>query len=331
MPDRSHGGAGAAAEDAPSSHHGEDSHLAGVGENIRVRLRHVLGLGGVPPWTLVKRVAAAAARNDALGQAAKVSYSLLFALFPFMIFLTSVPAFLPVPNLLDVLMRGADRVVPDTALSYVQRNIQVLLEQERSGLLAITFVVSMWAASRALGTVMESINRAYGLDERRPWWKRMGTAVLLSVGLTTFALVAVVLMLLGSQIGSLLAVQAGFGPTFHTLWTLLRWPVVVLVLMVAMAALYYFGPDLRQSWRWMTPGAIFAVIGWILASLGFSYYVRHFARYDQLHGSFASVIMLMTWMYLSALFVILGGEINAKIEHGSPHGRQPGHRDRAGA
>jgi len=295
-------------------------------EEIRVRLLHVLGLGGVPPWVLAKRVIAAALRNDSFGQAAKMAYSLLFALFPFLIFLTTLPAFLPVPNLFEIVMRGAERVVPDAAMSYVQRNATVLLTQERRGLLSITFLITIWAASNAIMAVMDSLNRAYGIQERRPYWKLLGTAVLLAVGLTTFTLLASVLMLLGSQIGSLLAVQAGYGPTFHAVWTLLRWPAVVVILMIAMAVVYYFGPDLKQGWRWMTPGAIFAVIGWILASLGFSYYVRHFGNYGQLHGSFASVIMLMTWLYLSGLFVILGGEINAKIEHGSPHGRAPGHR-----
>jgi membrane protein len=296
-----------------------------------VRLFHVLGLGGVRPWVLARRVIAAALRNDAFGQAAKMAYALLFALFPFLIFLTTLPAFLPVPNLLGQVMEGAERMVPDAALAYVQRNIQVLLGQERSGLLSITFLITIWAAANALMAVMDSLNRAYGIQERRPWWKLQGTAVVLAVGLTTFTLMATVLMLLGSQIGALLAVHAGFGPTFHAIWTLLRWPAVVVILMAAMAAVYYFGPDLRQGWRWMTPGAIFAVIGWIVASLGFSWYVRHFARYDQLHGSFASVIVLMSWLYLSGLFVILGGEINAKIEHGSPHGREPGHRLHGGA
>jgi membrane protein len=317
----------------PRSGHGSESPLAELTElteTIRVRLLHVLGLGGVPPWVLAQRVIAAALRNDSFGQAAKMSYSLLFAMFPFLIFLTTLPAFLPVPNLLDTFMRGAERVVPDAALAYVQRNIQVLLGQERSGLLSITFLITVFAASSALMAVMDSLNRAYGIRERRPYWKLMGTAMLLSIGLTTFTMVAAALMLLGSQIGSLLAVHAGFGPTFHMLWTLLRWPAVVVILMVAMAAVYYYGPDLRQGWRWVTPGAIFAVIGWILASLGFSYYVRHFSRYDQLHGGFAAVIMLMTWLYLSGLFVILGGEINAKIEHGSPHGREPGHRQHFG-
>jgi membrane protein len=302
--------------------------LAEITASIRVGLRHVLGLGGVPPWVLAHRVGAAGLRNDCLGQAAKIAYSLLFALFPFLIFLTTLPAFLPVPNMFDFVMRAAERLVPDASLHYVQRNIQALLEHERSGLLTVSFIVTLSAASSAIMAVMDSLNRAYGIRERRPYWKAFGTAALLAMGLTTFVMTAVVLMVLGSQIGSILAYQAGFGSTFHTTWTLLRWPVVVLILMVSMASIYYYGPDLRQGWRWMTPGAIFAVIGWIAASLGFSYYVRHFGRYDQLHGSFAAVIMLMTWMYLSGLFVILGGEINAKIEHGSPHGRLPGARQR---
>jgi membrane protein len=303
--------------------------LAEITEQIGVGIRHVLGLGGVPPHVLVRRVTAAAMRNDALGQASKMSYSLLFALFPFLIFLTTVPAFLPVPNLLDILMRAAEQIVPDASLHYVQRNVQSLLGSERSGLLWLSFGVTLYAASNALMAIMDSLNRAYAIQERRPYWRVLGTAALLSIGLTTFTMTAVILMVLGAQIGSLLAYQAGFGPTFHAIWILLRWPTVILILMVAMAAVYYFGPDLRQGWRWMTPGAIFAIIGWIAASLGFSYYVRHFGHYDQLHGSFASIIVLMIWLYLSGLFVILGGEINAKIEHGSPLGRKPGHRDRA--
>lgn len=329
MSDRPRARGSAAPDEDPPQARGAESPLGELSElthEIKVRLLHVLGLGGVPPWLLAHRVIAAALRNDAFGQAAKMAYALLFALFPFLIFLTTLPAFLSSPNLYEIVMRAAVRVVPDAAMSYVVRNVQVLLGHERRGLLSITFLITIWAASNALVTVMDSLNRAYGIQERRPYWKLLGTALLLAVGLMTFTLMASVLMLLGSQIGSLLAFQAGYGPTFHAAWTLLRWPAVVVILMIAMAVVYYFGPDLKQGWRWMTPGAIFAVIGWILASLGFSYYVRHFGNYDQLHGSFAAVIMLMTWLYLSGLFVILGGEINAKIEHGSPHGREPGHR-----
>lgn len=312
----------------PHAHRKGD--LVELTEQIGVGLLHVLGLGGVHPLVLVHRVSAAAMRNDVLGQASKVAYSLLFALFPFLIFITTIPAFLPVPDLLGLVMRGAQQIVPDASLDYVQRNILTLLGQERRGLLGLSFLVTLWASSNALMAVMDSLNRAYGIRERRPFWKAFGTAALLAIGLTTFTMTAVILMVLGSQIGSLLANDAGFGPTFHAAWILLRWPAVVFVLMVAMATVYYFGPDLDQGWRWMTPGAIFAVVGWIAASLGFSYYVRHFGNYGQLHGSFAAVLVLMVWMYLSGLFVILGGEINAKIEHGSPHGRAPGSRKHGG-
>lgn len=312
----------------PHPAHDAGAVLEEITATIRVRLAHVLGLGGMPPWTLARHVTASALRNDCAGQAAKIAYSLLFALFPFIIFLTTLPAFLPTPNLLDIVMHAAERVVPDAALNYVQRNVHDLLTHERSGLLSVSFLVALLAGSGAVMAVMDSLNRAYGIRETRPLWRVQGTAVLLSFSLTTFTITALALMVVGSQIGSLLANQAGFGPTFHAFWTVLRWPAVVVILMAAMATVYYVGPDLRQGWRWVTPGAMFAVIGWIAGSLGFSYYVRHFGHYGQLHGGFAAVIVLMTWMYLSGLFVILGGEINAKIEHGSPHGRAPGHRKR---
>jgi membrane protein len=295
-----------------------------VVHTLRVRLLHVLGLGGLGPWQLTKRVTRSALANDCLGQAAKIAYSLLFALFPFLIFLTSVPAFLPVPSLLDQVLEAANRVVPLEALELVQTNLRDLLTRERSGLLAVTLLVALGAGSGAVMAVMDSLNRAYGIRERRPAWLVQGTALLLTIGLTVFGIAAVTF---GTGVGAWLAHQADIGPgLLHTFADPLRWPVVVVLLMFGVAVIYYFGPDLRQGWRWVTPGAIFAVIGWIVASVAFSRYVGVFGRYNQLHGSIGAVILLLTWMYMTGLFVILGGEINAKIEHASPHGRAPGRR-----
>lgn len=291
---------------------------------IRVRLLHVLGLGGIGPWDLTKRVAASALKNDCLGQAAKIAYSLLFALFPFLLFLTTLPAFLPVPDLLEDLLIGAEQIVPGQALQLVQSNIRDLLTRERSGLLALTLLVALGAGSSAMMAVMDSLNRAYGIRERRPFWLFQGTALVLTVGLTTFGVAAAAL---GSGVFGWLTDQANIGPgVLQAITDPLRWPVVVVLLMFGTAVIYYFGPDLRQHWKWMTPGAIFAVIGWVVASLLFTRYVGAFGRYNQLHGSLGAVIVLLTWMYMTGLFVILGGEINAKIEHASPLGRQPGRR-----
>jgi membrane protein len=96
------------------------------------------------------------------------------------------------------------------------------------------------------------------------------------------------------------------------------------LLIVAIALVYYVAPDVEQKWKWITPGSVVAVIGWIVASLGFSYYVNHFGSYNATYGSIGAVIVLLTWMYVSGFFILVGGEINAQIEHAAPSGKAPG-------
>jgi membrane protein len=118
----------------------------------------------------------------------------------------------------------------------------------------------------------------------------------------------------------------GLDRVFRMAWNVLRWPVIVGLLIVAMALVYYLAPDVEQQWQWITPGSIVAVCGWLLASLGFSYYVNHFGSYNATYGSIGAVIVLLTWMYVSGFFVLVGGEINAETEHASASGKDPGEK-----
>ena len=173
---------------------------------------------------------------------------------------------------------------------------------------------------------MDSLNRAYDVEEGRPFWKVRGLAILLTVGLSVFIIVSIVLLTFGPQIGGWIADQMGLGRVFQIAWNVLRWPVIVGLLIVAMALVYYLAPDVEQQWQWITPGSIVAVCGWLLASLGFSYYVNHFGSYNATYGSIGAVIVLLTWMYVSGLFVLVGGEINAEIEHALASGKDPGEK-----
>jgi membrane protein len=119
--------------------------------------------------------------------------------------------------------------------------------------------------------------------------------------------------------------HAGSCANFNN-WNVLRWSVIVGLLIVVMALVYYLAPDVEQQWQWITPGSIVAVLGWLLASLGFSYYVNHFGSYNATYGSIGAVIVLLTWMYVSGFFVLVGGEINAEIEHASASGKDPGEK-----
>ncbi len=123
-----------------------------------------------------------------------------------------------------------------------------------------------------------------------------------------------------------LARQVGLEQLVVTLWAWLRWPVAALLLLLAVAVFYYVTPDVEQKFRFITPGSILATVVWVLASLGFAYYVQNFANYNAMYGSIGAIIILLFYFYLSAAVLLLGAELNAVIEHHSPEGKNPGEK-----
>jgi len=264
--------------------------------------------------------------DDCLCRAAQRAYYFLFALFPFFLFLTTLLGYLPIPDLLDRILVGLAPLLPGDALRLVQDNLHQLVTGERGGLLSFGILAALWTSSSALTAIIDSLNRAYEVEEGRPFWKIRGIAILLTVGLSVFLVVALVLLTFGPPLGRWVADLVGLGEVFALSWNLVRWPVIVGLLIIAMAMLYYFAPDVEQEWKWITPGSAFAVIGWLLTSLGFAFYVNHFGSYNATYGTIGAVIVLLTWMYLTGLFVLIGGEINAEIEHASQDGKDPGEK-----
>src|SRR4029077_12015147 len=122
------------------------------------------------------------------------------------------------------------------------------------------------------------------------------------------------------------AIWAHVGPAFAWTWKILQWPVIFLLVTLAVALIYYYAPDAVQEWVWITPGSLLATTLWLLISLGFKFYVAHFASYNATYGAIGGVIVLMLWFYLSALSVLVGAELNAEIEHASPYGKDPGEK-----
>ncbi len=201
------------------------------------------------------------------------------------------------------------------------------MTNQRGGLLSLGILAALWTSSSAVTAIIDGLNRAYDVEEGRPFWKVRLMAILLTIGLSAFIIVSLILLTFGPQIGGWIADKVGLGSAFKLAWNVLRWPVIVGLLIVAMALVYYIAPDVEQQWQWITPGSIVAVIGWLLASLGFSYYVNNFGSYNATYGSIGAVIVLLTWMYVSGFFILVGGEINAEIEHASSSGKDSGEKE----
>lgn len=287
-------------------------------------LNQVWTLGGLTPLALARHVLRQMSVHDTTGYAAQLAYYFLFSVFPFFLFLTALLAYVPVADLLDTIMAMLAEFVPQEVLTLMQENVFELVTRQQGGLLSIGIAMALWLASNATAAVINSLNHAYGVSEGRPYWKVRAVALALTVAVAGLIVMTVVLLLFSPMIGGWLAERIGLGAAFDTAWEVLRWTIMLLSMILGAALLYYFAPDVEQQWRWITPGSVFAVLLWVPAALGFGYYVEQFGAYNKTYGSIGAVIVLLTWMYLSGLFLLIGGEINAGIEHATANGKAPG-------
>ena len=171
---------------------------------------------------------------------------------------------------------------------------------------------------------MNAMNKAYDVKEGRPSWKLFILSVLYTIGIAVMLLLAAGFMTLGPQVMTWLASQIGLEQLLVVLWSWLRWPVAILLLMLAVALIYFVMPDVEQEFRFITPGPAVAVLVWLAASVGFGIYVQNFADYNATYGSIGAIIVLLLYFYITAAVLLLGAELNAVIEHLSVEGKDEG-------
>lgn len=278
------------------------------------------GIGSVD---LLKQTFRQFGQDDMSTYASALAYRALFSLFPFLLFLIAMLGFFDLQSFFDWLRQQAAMLLPGQAMDVVNPVIDQM-QEEKSGLLSVGILVALWSASVGVRSLMNAMNKAYDVEEGRPGWKLYLLSVLYTIGLAVILLVAAGLMVTGPQVMEWLASQVGLQDIVVTLWAWLRWPVVVVLMMLVVAVLYYVTPDVEQEFRFITPGSVLAVIVWIAASVGFGIYVANFGNYDATYGSVGAVIVLLLYFYISSAVLLLGAEMNAVIEHASAEGKDPG-------
>jgi membrane protein len=259
-------------------------------------------------------------------KAAQLSYYFVFSLFPFLFVMVTLTAYLPLGGAVDTLLERVTPLMPPQALQLIRGQIDALLHRPQPRLLTGGIVVALWSASRGVDAIRTALNLAYEVKESRSYWKVQGIALLMTIATAFLVLVAVTLIALGGKLGLWLAHKVDLGRESLFVWSYLRWPVTALVLMLALALTYYLLPDVKQEFKFITPGSVIGSILWLLATWGFTFYVEHFGAYNLLYGSLGGMTILLAWLYIGGLIFILGGEINAIIEHGSVEGKDVGAR-----
>jgi membrane protein len=260
----------------------------------------------------LKRSFAAFMRNDCMGLSQEVAYSSLLAFFPAVAFLIGA---LGLFHLFDDVKQLIDPIAP----SGVTKFISTLQHDSKGGTSGVAFTIGLvgavWAASGAMGSIMKAVNRAYELQETRPFWKSRWIAIVLVVatGLTTAGVF--LLIVVGGSLGDAIAKKAGLGTVFHWTWAIVRWPLAFCAILLFFALVYYLGPNKQQrSWRWVTPGSVVGGALWLVLSGLFALYVTFAGNYTKTYGTLASGIILLLWLNYSAFSLLYGAELNAELD-----------------
>lgn len=242
---------------------------------------------------------------------AQMAYSLLLSFFPFLIFLITLVGYSPVS--VDEILSALSDVLPDDAFQLVRTQIIQINRYKSTGLLSLGFAVTLFMASNGVGAVIHGLNKAYDEKEKRPFWKVKGLSILYTVIFSFVILISFLVLIFGEVIGLHLASRVSLSGEFWAVWNNLRYLIMLVFMNLVFMGMYCCLPSRKLSLREVIPGAIFATVGWTLVSLGFSYYVNNFGQYSNIYGSIGGVIVLLIWLFLSAVIVLLGGELNAAM------------------
>ncbi|MDL0428485.1 MULTISPECIES: YihY family inner membrane protein [Bacillus] len=259
----------------------------------------------------IKELFARFSLHEGQSKSAELAYFFLLSLFPLMIFMLTLTAYLPISA--EDVLGAVDQYAPDSAMSMVKSITEQTLNKRSGGLLSFGIIAVIWSASNGMNAIVRAFNHAYEVEENRSFIIIRLTSIFLTIAMVVTILIALLLPVFGREIGMLAADFISASGLFLQVWSVVRWGISPLILLIVFTALYIFAPNKRLSLRFVLPGAVFAAAGWIIVSMLFSFYVGTFANYSATYGSIGGIIVLMIWFYLTGTLLILGGEINALL------------------
>jgi membrane protein len=269
-------------------------------------------------WAALKRTVAEFKEDNLTDWAGALTYYGTLAIFPALIVLVSILGLIG-ESATQPLIDNLGTVAPGPAKEIFTNAIENL--QGDQGAAGVLFVVgllgALWSASGYVAAFMRASNSIYDMPEGRPIWKtlpvRVGLTIVLLLLLAATTLAVVMTGGLAERVGDLI----GVGETAVTVWNIAKWPVLLLVVSFMFALLYWAAPNVKQpGFRWVSPGGILAVIGWLIASGAFAFYVGNFGSYNKTYGALGGVIVFLVWLWISNIMILLGAEFNAELERG---------------
>lgn len=267
----------------------------------------------LPPGELVKRTWRHAEDDDVLTYAGSLAFHGVLALFPLLVFLFAVLSFFDLSQLMEPILSLSRQLLPSEGMAQITAVLDDVQRGRKTELLSVGALGAIWAASGGIRSAMSALNHAYDVPKPRTTWKRYLLSLAYTLALALLAIVAASVLLIGDHAASWLSAGLGSDRAVPLAWTVLRLPLAAGLMMVATAVAYSALPNL-PGFRWITPGAVLAVALWLALSFAFRLYIENFGRYNVLYGSLGAVIVLLLYLWLSAIALLVGGEVNAVID-----------------
>ena len=275
---------------------------------------------------MLKQAISSFQRHQMTDWGAAMTYYLVMALFPGLLIAVSILGLVGEQSLVvDATRYLRQAGAPDTVVNAVRDSLETLIESSgtRAGFaLLVGLAIGLNGASGAFGAAGRALNIVYAVDEDRSFVRRKLVDMAWTVVVILLGVVALVSVFLGGEVAKDLFGTIGLGTTAGGVWTYARWLVALVAMMIVFAIIYAFAPDLpHRKFRWISPGAVVAVVIWLAASGLFFFYVSNFANYGATYGAFAGAVLLLLWLYITSLAFLLGGELNGAIERAEMAGR----------
>jgi membrane protein len=273
-----------------------------------------------PSWQYIaKKTLREFTKDQCPDLAAALTYYAVLSLFPALLALVSLlGVFGQAEKTTSALLDIVQRIAPGSTVDIIRQPIEEVTNSPSAGFtLVIGIVVALWSASGYVGAFARAMNRVYEVDEGRPFIKLRLTT--LAVTIVNVAIVAALgaMLVLSGPVAEAVGNAVGLGNAFVAVWDLAKWPVMVLLVVAAIAVLYYATPNVKQpKFRWMTMGSFVALVVFVLASLGFAFYVANFSNYNKTYGAIGGVIVMLLWLWILNMSLLFGAEFDAETERG---------------
>lgn len=247
--------------------------------------------------------------------AAALAFYWMLALFPAAIFVLTLLPYLPVANLEQAIMELLKQAMPGEAAGLFEQTVKNVVSNRNAGLLSFGLLFTVWSASSGVYAVMQELNNVHDVEEKRPFWKTRGIALLLTLASVVLVVGSLALAVAGGAIQTWIGHTLGSSAALLFVFAALRWGIIAGALLLALALVYHFAPAVKERrFALVTPGTVAGTAALALASLAFKLYVSHFGSYDKTYGSLGAVIALLMWLFVTGLVLLFGAEVDVASE-----------------